>query len=139
MRYTMNQLAKDLINYRYLRNAARSLTIEQIETVISKLDAVAKIKRDELAKLEQAEALRKERITKYKEFLKQEGITKEELAEILGQSIKLNLRKKRNPLPPKYQFIDENGVKKTWSGQGRTPKVIQKGLDAGKSLDDFKI
>lgn len=46
---------------------------------------------------------------------------------------------KRKPRPAKYKYIDTNGVKKTWTGQGRTPLVIQKALDEGKKLLDFAL
>ena len=68
-------------------------------------------------------------------MLKQEGITTDELAEILGSNV---VRKKRESRPAKYQYVDENGVTKTWTGQGRTPKAIQVQLDKGKSLSSFE-
>ena len=68
--------------------------------------------------------------------MKKEGITVDELAEILGAEIP---RKKREARPAKYQYVDENGITKTWTGQGRTPKAIQIKLDKGQSLSDFKI
>ncbi|WP_275666703.1 H-NS family nucleoid-associated regulatory protein [Vibrio tubiashii] len=46
---------------------------------------------------------------------------------------------KRAPREPKYSYVDASGNEKTWTGQGRTPSVIQQALDAGKSLDSFKI
>ena len=87
-------------------------------------------------KIQQEEKERQERIAKYKNLLKQEGITVDELAEILGAEVP---RKKREARPAKYQYVDENGVTKTWTGQGRTPKAIQTKLDKGQSLSDFEI
>ena len=87
-------------------------------------------------KIQQEEKERQERIAKYKDLLKQEGITVDELAEILGAEVP---RKKRETRPAKYQYVDENGVTKTWTGQGRTPKAIQTKLDKGQSLSDFEI
>ncbi len=48
-------------------------------------------------------------------------------------------RAKRAPRPAKYQYTDENGEAKSWTGQGRTPAVIKQALDAGKKLEDFLI
>ena len=93
-------------------------------------------KKEELLKVQQEESERQERITKYKELLKQEGITADELAEILGSDV---VRKKRESRPAKYQYVDESGVTKTWTGQGRTPKAIQVELDKGKPLSSFEI
>ena len=70
--------------------------------------------------------------------MKQEGITAEDLHEMFGAA-PVVARAKRAPRPAKYQFIDENGEHKTWTGQGRTPRPIQQALDAGKSLADFEI
>lgn len=91
-----------------------------------------------MEEIQQAEIERKARIAKYKELIKQEGITAEELQAIIG-TFSSSSRKKRKPLPAKYKYTTENGEQKTWTGQGRTPSVIQKALDAGKSLSDFEI
>ncbi len=46
-------------------------------------------------------------------------------------------RKKR---PAKYEYQDENGDQKTWTGQGRMPKPIKSALDSNKAtLEDYKI
>ena len=45
----------------------------------------------------------------------------------------------RAPRPAKYKYIDEDGTEKSWTGQGRTPKVIAKALEEGKKLEDFSI
>ncbi|SQK93848.1 DNA binding protein [Haemophilus influenzae] len=70
--------------------------------------------------------------------MEKEGITPEELREIFGTTT-VSTRAKRAPRPAKYAFIDENGEHKTWTGQGRTPRPIQKALNSGKSLSDFEI
>jgi DNA-binding protein H-NS homolog len=50
-----------------------------------------------------------------------------------------SIRKKREPRPAKYKYTDETGQERTWTGQGRTPRVIQKALDKGASLASFEI
>ena len=77
-----------------------------------------------------------------KELLEKEGISRQELAEILGLDVSekvSGVSKKRSARPAKYQYVDENGVTKTWTGQGRTPKAIQAQLDQGKPLSSFEI
>ena len=77
-----------------------------------------------------------------KELLEKEGISRQELAEILGLDVSekvSGVSKKRSSRPAKYQYVDENGVTKTWTGQGRTPKAIQAQLDQGKPLSSFEI
>ena len=132
----MAEVLKVLTNIRSLRVLARNESLELLESILEKLQLVISEKREELFKIQQEEKERQERIAKYKDLLKQEGITVDELAEILGAEVP---RKKREARPAKYQYVDENGVTKTWTGQGRTPKAIQTKLDKGQSLSDFEI
>lgn len=132
----MTDVLKVLNNIRSLRVIARELPLEQLEGILEKVQLVVAEKKEELLKVQQEENERQERIAKYKELLKQEGITADELAGILGSDV---VRKKRESRPAKYQYVDENGVVKTWTGQGRTPKAIQVQLDKGKSLSSFEI
>ncbi|MGP1626728.1 MAG: H-NS family histone-like protein [Aggregatibacter segnis] len=132
----MAEVLKVLTNIRSLRVLARNESLELLESILEKLQLVISEKREELLKIQQEEKERQERIAKYKDLLKQEGITIDELAEILGAEVP---RKKREARPAKYQYVDENGVTKTWTGQGRTPKAIQTKLDKGQSLSDFEI
>ena len=132
----MAEVLKVLTNIRSLRVLARNESLELLESILEKLQLVISEKREELLKIQQEEEARQERIAKYKDLLKKEGITVDELAEILGAEIP---RKKREARPSKYQYVDENGITKTWTGQGRTPKAIQIKLDKGQSLSDFEI
>ena len=129
----MNELTKGLTNLRSLRAAVRDLTLEQAESSLLKLQTAIEEKRAQAAEIEQAE-----RIAKYKELIKQEGITAEELTAIIGAAPS-SIRKKREPRPAKYKYTDETGQERTWTGQGRTPRVIQKALDKGVSLASFEI
>ncbi len=134
----MNEILKTLTNIRSLRAAARELSLVQLESILDKLQIVVAEKREEADRLQQQEVERQERIEKYRALLKQDGITADELAEILNTD-STPPRKKRTPRPAKYRYTDENGDTKTWTGQGRTPRTIQAALDAGKSLTDFEI
>ena len=132
----MTEVLKVLTNIRSLRVLAKNESLELLESILEKLQLVISEKREELLKIQQEEKERQERIAEYKDLLKKEGITVDELAEILGAEVP---RKKREARPAKYQYVDENGVTKTWTGQGRTPKAIQIKLDKGQSLSDFEI
>ncbi|MDP9500950.1 H-NS family nucleoid-associated regulatory protein [Bisgaard Taxon 45] len=134
----MSDLLKMLTNVRSLRVLARETPLEQLEIALEKFSLVVEEKREAEAKAEREIAERQARIEKLKESLIQEGITAQELAILLGQEAQ-SQRKKREPRPAKYKYIDENGEERTWTGQGRTPKVIQQALDAGKSLSSFEI
>uniref|UniRef100_UPI00403D6FBF H-NS family histone-like protein n=1 Tax=Pasteurella multocida TaxID=747 RepID=UPI00403D6FBF len=134
----MSDLLKMLTDVRSLRVLARKTSLEQLEIALEKFSLVVEEKREAEAKAEREIAERQARIAKLKESLIQEEITAQELAILLGQESQ-SQRKKREPRPAKYKYIDENGEERTWTGQGRTPKVIQKALDAGKSLSSFEI
>jgi len=136
----MNEFTRVLRNLRTLRNLTRELTISQLESAVEKLQEIIKEKYETAEQHQREVQERKDRIKKYKELLKQDGITAADLAEILGDAKQSKkVKQKRPSRPAKYQYKDENGQVKTWTGQGRTPKAIQVQLDAGKSLDSFKI
>ncbi|OOF58169.1 H-NS family nucleoid-associated regulatory protein [Rodentibacter myodis] len=134
----MADLIKVFTNLRSIRAVVRDLTLEQAESSLKKFEEAVVEKRAQMEEIRKAEMERRVRIEKYKALIKQEGITAEELKAIIDTTPSIT-RKKRSPRPAKYQYIDENGKTKTWTGQGRTPSVIQHALDAGKSLADFEI
>jgi DNA-binding protein H-NS homolog len=138
----MSEVLKVLSNIRSLRLATRDFSVEQLENLLEKIETLVSEKKVELAKAQEEENARQERIAKYKELLEKEGISRQELAEILGLDVSekvSGVSKKRSARPAKYQYVDENGVTKTWTGQGRTPKAIQAQLDQGKLLSSFEI
>lgn len=138
----MSEVLKVLSNIRSLRLATRDFSVEQLENLLEKIETLVSEKKVELAKAQEEENARQERIAKYKELLEKEGISRQELAEILGLDVSekvSGVSKKRPARPAKYQYVDENGVTKTWTGQGRTPKAIQAQLDQGKPLSSFEI
>lgn len=134
----MTEILKTLNNIRNLRVLSRGLSLSELETILQKVQTVVEEKRVEVQEIERKEQERQARIEKYKELLAQDGITVDELTEILSSKTS-NLRKKRDPRPAKYQYVDIDGKTKTWTGQGRTPRFIQQTLDSGKSLSDFEI
>lgn len=138
----MSEVLKVLSNIRSLRLATRDFSVEQLENLLEKIETLVSEKKVELAKAQEEENARQKRIAKYKELLEKEGISRQELAEILGLDVSekvSGVSKKRSARPAKYQYVDENGVTKTWTGQGRTPKAIQAQLDQGKPLSSFEI
>ena len=134
----MSEVLKTLSNIRSLRVIAREVSLEQLESLLEKVTIVVEEKREAVKAQEAEAAKRLEGLNKYRELLAQDGISAEELALLLGSSSESKKREPRAPRPAKYKYVD-NGVEKTWTGQGRTPSAIQKALDAGKSLKDFEI
>lgn len=135
----MSELIKKLSNLRSVRMLAKNLSLTHLEDIAAKFASIIEEKKDELLRIEQQELERREKVAALKEQVEKSGLTREELASLLLDGTQATDRKKRTPRPAKYQYTDENGKQKTWTGQGRTPKTIQDALDSGKSLSDFEI
>ncbi|MBY7787036.1 H-NS histone family protein [Vibrio fluvialis] len=134
----MSEVTKTLLNIRSLRAYARELTLEQLEEALDKLTIVVQ-ERKESEEEERAEREAQEaKLAAIAEQIAKDGIDVDALITALAGETKTKAKGKRAPRPAKYKYMD-NGVEKTWTGQGRTPSVIQKALDEGKSLEEFAI
>ncbi|ELH4234359.1 H-NS histone family protein [Vibrio fluvialis] len=134
----MSEVTKTLLNIRSLRAYARELTLEQLEEALDKLTIVVQ-ERKESEEEERAEREAQEaKLAAIAEQIAKDGIDVDALITALAGETKTKAKGKRAPRPAKYKYID-NGVEKTWTGQGRTPSVIQKALDEGKSLEEFAL
>ncbi|WP_439234298.1 H-NS family histone-like protein [Lonepinella koalarum] len=132
----MSDLANTLNNLRNLRAAINTIDLSRAEKILEKLQIIIDEKRKKAeAEIKEIKA-RQELIKKYQAELKEKGIS---LSELLSDVKETKNKKTRQSLPAKYKYIDNKGEERTWSGQGRTPLIIKKALEAGKSLDDFKI
>ncbi|WP_159564485.1 histone-like nucleoid-structuring protein H-NS [Budvicia diplopodorum] len=135
----MSEALKVLNNIRTLRAQARECSLETLEEMLEKMEVVVKERReeDQASQAEIQERTRK--LQQYREMLIADGIDPNELLQSLSAT-KVIGKSKRAARPAKYQFTDEDGELKTWTGQGRTPAVIKKAIeDEGKSLDDFLL
>ena len=135
----MSDILKTLSNIRSLRVIAREATLEQMESLLEKVTVVVEEKRELVRTQELEQAKFREGLNKYKELLEKDGISAEELVVLLNGTQKRKKREPRPPRPAKYKFTDEHGNERTWTGQGRTPRPIQKALDEGKPLESFEI
>ncbi|KJF88859.1 H-NS histone family protein [Photobacterium phosphoreum] len=131
----MSDAMKALLNLRSLRALSREYTLEQLEEALDKLTTVVTERSEAEAEEQAKETERNEKLAQYREMLLADGIDPEELLASLAKAPKT----KRASRPAKYQFIDENGDEKTWTGQGRTPSALKKALDDGKALEEFEI
>lgn len=121
-----------LLNLRNLRAQSRELTLEQLQEGLDKLTQVVdeRIKVEEQLREENRE--KEEKLETYRQLLIADGITAEELLEVMGTSkSKKSVRATR---PAKYKYTDDDGQEKTWTGQGRTPKFL-----VNKNLDNYLI
>ena len=129
----MSDFIRVLTHSRRLKTAVKELTIEQLEEIKTKLEAiiVERIAEVETEKKENVERL--EKIRKYKEMLAADGIELEDLA---TGSVHQG---KRAPRQPKYEVWNEAGERITWTGQGRMPNIFKKKIEEGESLDTYLI
>ncbi|MEC5341606.1 histone-like nucleoid-structuring protein H-NS [Brenneria populi] len=135
----MSEALKILNNIRTLRAQARECSLDTLEEMLEKLEVVVNERREEESQVQAEVEERARKLQQYRDMLIADGIDPNELLQSLG-SVKSIGKSKRAARPAKYQYTDENGEVKTWTGQGRTPAVIKKAIEEqGKSLDDFLI
>ncbi|MFB2709907.1 H-NS family nucleoid-associated regulatory protein [Aeromonas veronii] len=133
----MSEFLKVLLNIRSLRAALRELSLDQLKEAHEKIEMIY-LERLEVAEKEQAaQAERQQRLAEFQAMLAQAGIDPTELVGTAPAAAAAT-KTKRAPRPPKYRYV-ENGVEKTWTGQGRTPKFLAEQLEQGRQLDDFLI
>ncbi|HAJ3335344.1 TPA: DNA-binding protein [Escherichia coli] len=132
----MTDAIKTLNNIRTLRAQARETDLATLEGILEKLTAIVEDKRQEETIAKQQNAERQGKIEALRAQLLEDGI---DPSELLGNVKSSRPAALRAPRPAKYKYIDENGDEKTWTGQGRTPKVIAAALESGKVLEDFAI
>lgn len=133
----MSETLKALNNIRSLRAQSRELPLEILEEILEKLNVIVSERRDEESSRQAEINERKEKLEKLRQLMLEDGIDPSELLNYSSGSVKP--KKERSARPAKYQYQDENGETKTWTGQGRTPKAIADQISAGKALDDFLI
>ncbi|EKP0262644.1 H-NS histone family protein [Aeromonas sobria] len=134
----MSEFLKVLMNARSLRAALRELSFEQLVEAKEKFDAMFQ-EREASALKEMAE--QEGRLAKLAEFhvlLKEAGIDPTELVGVSEPKAVKGRVSKRAPRPAKYKYT-EDGVEKTWTGQGRMPKAIATAVADGASLESFAI
>ncbi|KQN55543.1 H-NS histone family protein (plasmid) [Erwinia sp. E602] len=133
----MSETLKVLNNIRTLRAQAREISLAELEEMLEKLEAVVNERREADAAIASEIKEKEQKLAKYRQMLLEDGIDLSELTAADNTTTKT--RAKRAPRPAKYEYTDENGESKSWTGQGRTPAVIKQALDAGKKLEDFLI
>lgn len=133
----MSELLTSLNNFRYLRTEVRKYSLETLNDILEKFTAIVEERREEEASAGAKALQHEKKLEKIREMLASEGVDINELLPSSPQHTSLSQERKKRPA--KYQYVSPQGEHQTWTGQGRTPSVIQKALDQGKSLDDFLI
>ncbi|ACA30983.1 H-NS family histone-like protein [Histophilus somni] len=134
----MSDLLKTLTSIRALRVATKEFTLQELESILEKFQLITNERRQLIEENQRKEQERLERIAKYKALLAQDGLTLTDLVDDPTFTTK-RPRKKIAPRKAKYQYTDQNGKVKTWTGQGRMPLSLQAELNTGKTLADFEI
>ena len=132
----MTDAIKTLNNIRTLRAQARETDLATLEEILEKLTAIVEDRRQEESLALQQNAERQAKIEALRAQLLEDGI---DPSELLANPKSSRPAAVRAPRPAKYKYTDENGNEQTWTGQGRTPKVIAVAIEAGKTLEDFQI
>lgn len=110
----MSETLQVLNNIRTLRAQARELPLEVLEEVLEKFTVVVTERSEEEKAAEAANRERLEKLSQYREMMIADGIDPNEL---MDAAVNIKVRKKREPRPAKYAYIDEAGEQKTWTGQ----------------------
>ena len=134
----MNEFLKILLNIRSLRAACPDLSLEQLEEGPQKASEVVAARQQDESAERQAREEHQKKIAEYAEMLKAAGIDPAELVGTVTTESTKASKGKHAPRPAKYRYLD-NGVEKTWTGQGRMPSAIAKAVAEGKSVEDFAI
>ncbi|MDH1994477.1 MULTISPECIES: H-NS family histone-like protein [Aeromonas] len=135
----MNDFLKILLNIRSLRAALRELSFEQLVEAKEKFDEIYAEREQQESKIRAESAERLQKMAEFTEMLKAAGIDPSELVGTATTAkAEGTVKSKRAPRPAKYRYT-EDGLEKTWTGQGRMPRAIAAAVEGGKALEDFLI
>ncbi|WP_321150869.1 H-NS family histone-like protein [Aeromonas jandaei] len=129
---------KVFLNQRSLRVALRELSFAQLTEVKINLDMLISKREEDERNVSRRQAERQDKLACIEEMIKQAGITPSDLLSISGNVEAKNKARKRAPRPAKYRY-QVDGIEKTWTGQGRMPKVIANAVQEGVALESYMI
>lgn len=138
----MSDFISILTHERRLRANTKDLTVEDLKDVQEKLTRIISVREEEELEMRRVEDEKRERVEAIRKQMQESGVDIGDLVPELntasGNKKSTASLRKRTPKAAKYEY-HVDGERKTWTGQGRTPKVIQQALDNGKSLQSFLI
>lgn len=135
----MKEFQSILTHARRLNAATKGLSVAELKEVAIKLDGVISQREQEEAELAQQQAAKRAEAERIRRDIEAAGLNPEDIFGDVAVASSKKPGAKRAPKPAKYEYRDEQGELKTWTGQGRTPKPIQDAIDAGSSKEDFLI
>ncbi|WJG11056.1 H-NS family nucleoid-associated regulatory protein [Aliiglaciecola sp. LCG003] len=133
----MKNFVNILTDGRKLQGATNSLSVQNLKTVVNKLDRIIENRIQKEQKEQKAAQAKLDKIAEIKKQIKSAGLNIEDL-QLLSDPVKKSggVGKKR---AIKYSIKNADGELIKWTGIGRMPKVFAHAIESGKSLDDFKI
>lgn len=143
MDYTISDISSAKSIKKMAKEIGSEAFIKFVKNVLTVNDEVAKQLKEDADKLQE---LRNEFGKHYDNMINDLPVPmdKEEFIQLMltrqsDKPVNLHKSKTKEKAKPKYAYTDENGIKKTWSGQGRMPKHIKESIESGKPLEDFLI
>lgn len=143
---------KTLLNIRSLRSATKEMDVSDLKSAAEKLSIVISEKKEQLKAEEKELENKHKECSEFLSLLAGSDLTLEEVVFYVANGTLVGFKSegavmvqqekkksKRAPRPAKYKYTNEDGEEKTWTGQGRTPLVIQTELDKGVHLSAFEI
>lgn len=132
-----SEIIKTLTNIRSLRAFAREVDFAMLDEMLTKLTTVVEERRESVEAEQAANAERMAKLEAYKKMLAEDGISLDDL--LSTHVVAPRTPKTRAPRAPKYEYRDDSGNMKTWTGQGRMPAPIAKAVESGETLESFLI
>lgn len=122
-------------NKNKLRAAAKSLSVDELEALASKLAEVIEQRKAEALEFAEANKERLAQIERLKQEMLELGISAEEVfSKGAGKAKRVGKK-----VAAKYRVEDAAGAIHEWTGRGRTPKVFAEFFAKGKSKSDCEI
>lgn len=132
----MSDFLDILTHGRRLQGAVKDLTVEELESVVEKLNNIIEKKHAQAEAEIQAQKEKLEKLAEIKQQMADAGIDISDLQEVAEPKAKRKSAGKKRPV--KYK-ITVDGETTAWTGVGRMPVVFKQALESGKSLEDFAI
>lgn len=129
-----------LLDTRRLRGYARhEMTVNELKAAHERLGHILLERIKEEEELVKAAKQHEENVKEVAKILLDKGVGLDEvMAAMQSPDVKYSGDSEKPKRVPKYEYF-VNGKRKTWTGQGRMPSVIQNELDKGIKLDSFKV